>query len=287
MHFKEYKNILSPQGNMNLFRGCTHGCIYCDSRSRCYHMDHAFADVEVKKDAPEILRRQLLKRRSPCMIGTGSMCDPYLPLEEDLNYTRRCLEIIAESNYGVTLLTKSSRILRDLPLLKRINEKTKCVVQMTMTTFDETLCKQLEPNVSTTSERFNALCTLRDNGIPTVVWLCPILPFINDTLENLEGILSYCKKANVYGIICFGFGVTLREGNREYFYASLDRLFPDMKERYVRTFSNAYTAISPRQVQLKAAFSAFCRDNNVVCDNNAIFRYLRDLPKKTEQLCFL
>lgn len=250
-------------------------------------MDHAFADVEVKKDAPEILRRQLLKRRSPCMIGTGSMCDPYLPLEEDLNYTRRCLKIIAESDYGVTLLTKSSRILRDLPLLKRINEKTKCVVQMTMTTFDETLCKQLEPNVSTTSERFKALCTLRDNGIPTVVWLCPILPFINDTLENLEGILSYCKKANVYGIICFGFGVTLREGNREYFYASLDRLFPDMKERYVRTFSTAYTATSPRQVQLKAAFSAFCRDNNVVCDNNAIFRYLRELPKKTEQLCFL
>lgn len=152
------------------------------------------------------------------MLSTGSMTDPYIPLEDEIGNVRKALQLAERYGFGFTLITKSARVLRDLDLLKSINEKTKCVVQMTLTTYDEALCRKLEPNVSTTRERFEALLRLREAGIPTVVWLCPILPFINDTEENLRGVLDYCVRAGVYGIICFGMGLTLREGNREYFY---------------------------------------------------------------------
>ena len=146
------------------------------------------------------------------MIGLGSMTDPYIKEELKLNYTRQALEIVNKYGFGITLITKSANVLRDLDLLKEINSKAKCVIQMTLTTYDEELCKKIEPNVSTTKERVEALKILRDEGIPTVVWLTPILPFINDTEGNIIGILNYCKEAKVFGIICFGMGVTLREG---------------------------------------------------------------------------
>lgn len=192
MHFVEAKGILSAQNGMNLYRGCTHGCIYCDSRSKCYQFTHPFEDIEVKENAPRLLEKALRSRRKKCMIGTGAMCDPYMHCEEELGLTRRCLEIIDRYGFGVAVQTKSDRILRDLDLLKSINEKAKCVVQMTLTTYNENLCRILEPNVSTTAERVRALEIFRDNGIPTVVWLSPILPFINDTRENIEGILGCC-----------------------------------------------------------------------------------------------
>ena len=181
MHYAEYKTILSPKNGMNLFRGCTHGCIYCDSRSVCYQMEHDFEDIEVKKNAVAILEKQLKHKRKPAMIGTGAMCDPYIHLEEELQITRQCLRLIEKYGFGLTILTKSARILRDIDILKAINAKTKCVVQITLTTYDENLCRIIEPNVSTTAERFAVLEAMRDAGIPTVVWLCQILPFINDT----------------------------------------------------------------------------------------------------------
>ena len=233
MHFVEAKGILSAQNGMNIYRGCTHGCIYCDSRSKCYGFTHEFEDIEVKQNAPELLERALRAKRRRCMIGTGAMCDPYMHCEEELGLTRKCLEMIERYGFGVTIQTKSDRILRDLDLLKRIHQKAKCVVQMTLTTYDEALCRIVEPNVCTTKKRVEALKIFRQNGIPTVVWLCPILPFINDTRENLEGLLDYCIEAKVYGIINFGMGVTLREGDREYFYRALDRHFPGMKGRKV------------------------------------------------------
>ncbi len=214
MHYKDASGLLSPTNGMNAYRGCTHGCIYCDSRSKCYGMTHDFEDVEVKRNAPELLEAALKRKRQRCMIVTGSMCDPYLPLEDTELLTRRCLELIDRYDFGFSLITKSARVLRDLDLLKRINDKTKCVVQMTLTTFDEDICRVLEPNVSTTRARFEALLKLRDAGIPTVVWLCPVLPFINDTVENLRGILDYCFTADVRGILAFGMGMTLREGDR-------------------------------------------------------------------------
>ena len=217
---------------MNLYRGCTHGCIYCDSRSKCYNFDHVFEDIEVKVNAPELLEGALRRKRSKCMIGTGAMCDPYMPIEDDLKLTRRCLEIIDRYGFGLAIQTKSSRILRDLDLLRSIHEKAKCVVQMTLTTFDESLCQILEPNVSTTWERFEVLRVLRDVGIPTVVWLSPLLPFINDTEENIRGILDYCIEAKVTGIINFGICLTLRDGDREYYYKKLDAHFPGLKQKY-------------------------------------------------------
>lgn len=213
MHYVKAKGILSAGNGMNLYRGCSHGCIYCDSRSDCYHMEHAFEDIEIKENAIELLESTLKRKRNKCMIGTGSMTDPYIPAELEIGNVRKALELIDRYGFGATLITKSTRVLKDIDLLRSINEKTKCVIQMTLTTFDEALCRKIEPNVSTTRERFEALIRLRKAGIPVVVWLTPILPFINDTEENLNGILDYCIEAGVSGIICFGMGVTLRDVN--------------------------------------------------------------------------
>jgi len=274
MHYKDAKSILSPKNGMNLYRGCTHGCIYCDSRSRCYGMEHAFEDVEVKRNAPELLEAALRRKRHRCMIATGSMSDPYLPLEDQEQLTRRCLAIIDRYGFGFTVQTKSDRVLRDLDLLRSVNRKARCVVQMTLTTRDEKLCRILEPGVCTTRRRVEVLNILRDEGIPTVVWLCPILPFINDTEENVRGILSSCFEAGVHGILCFGMGVTLREGDREYFYAKLDEHFPGMKDRYVRTFGNRYECSSPQNDALMRVFRDECVAHRVLCETGDVFAYL-------------
>ncbi len=284
MHFVDAKGLLSAGNGMNLYRGCTHGCIYCDSRSKCYGFTHDFEDVEVKRNAPELLERALRSKRKKCMIGTGAMSDPYMHCEEELRLTERCLEIIERYGFGVAIQTKSDRILRDLELLERINKKAKCVVQMTLTTYDEDLCRVLEPNVCTTKERFRALQIFREHGIPTIVWLSPILPFINDTAENINGILDYCIRAEVYGIITFGMGVTLREGDREYFYRALDRHFPGMRERYHRKYGYAYEVPSDRDRELMALLRDRCGSNGIVCGADACFRYMKEFPEKYEQL---
>lgn len=284
MHFKNVKGILSSTNGMNLYRGCLHGCIYCDSRSECYCMDHDFEDVEVKANALELLENNLKRKRSKCMLATGSMSDPYIPLENELKHVRKALELAYKYGFGFTLITKSNRVLRDLDLLTAINNKTKCVVQMTLTTCDENLCKKIEPNVSTTKERVAVLKKLHEAGIPTVVWLCPILPFINDTKENIKGILEYCIEAKVYGIICFGMGVTLRKGNREYFYQQLDYLFPGMKEKYIKTYGVKYQLNSPNNNELMQLFHQTCQANGIVHDNNQIFDYLKKYENKHENI---
>ena len=288
MHFTKVKGILSPKNGMNLYRGCTHGCIYCDSRSTCYQMNHKFEDIEVKENAIELLEDALKRKRKKCMIGMGSMTDPYIPEELKLKHTRKALEVASKYGFGITLITKSNRVLRDLDLLKEINQKTKCVVQMTLTTYDEELCKKIEPNVSTTKERFEALLTLRNAGIPTVVWLTPLLPYINDTEENLLGILNYCKEAKVYGIICFGIGVTLRDGNREYLYAQLDKKFPGIKDQYIKEYGNSYIINSKNNAKLMKIFHEFCEENKIEHNPDKIFGYLNEFEDKTkfEQLSF-
>jgi len=286
MHYADAKGILSARNGMNLYRGCTHGCIYCDSRSACYQMAHDFEDVEVKRNAPQLLETVLRKKRARCMIATGSMCDPYLPLEKTEKLTRRCLEIIDRYGFGFSVITKSDLVLRDLDLLKRINGRTKCVVQMTLTTYDENLCRVLEPNVATTRRRFEALKILRDEGIPTVVWLCPILPFINDTGENLLGVLDLCFQAGVRGVLCFSMGVTLRDGDREYFYQKLDEHFPGVKARYVRAFGGAYVCNSPRNGELMEIFHRECAGRGVLHRVDEVFSYLYTFEDRTagEQL---
>lgn len=280
MHFVKAKGILSAQNGMNLYRGCTHGCIYCDSRSDCYHITHRFEDVEVKENAMELLENALTRKRKKCMIGTGSMTDPYMPLELQIESTRKSLRLALEHGFGYTLITKSNRVLRDLDLLRQINQNTKCVVQMTLTTYNDALCRKLEPNVCPTSERFEALLRLREAGIPTVVWLCPILPFINDTKENIAGLLDYCVKAGVYGIVCFGMGLTLRSGNREYFYQKLDELFPGLKEKYMACYGSRYSIASPHSRELMALFHRRCGESGIVHSNRAIFEYLQHFEQK-------
>ena len=289
MHEIKVKGILSAHNGINIYRGCTHGCIYCDSRSRCYQINHDFEDIEVKANAPELLKDSLSRKRKKCMIGTGAMCDPYIHLEGKLGNTRKCLEIINSYGFGLAIHTKSARILRDLDLLKEINEKTKCVVQMTLTTYDEDLCRIIEPNVSTTKERFEVLKVMRDNGIPTVVWLSPILPFINDTEENLRGILNYCLEAKVQGVICFKMGMTLREGNREYFYTKLDEHFKGMKKRYIEKYGYSYEVTSENNEKLMNIAKEVCSSHGILFGVDECFEYLRKFEEKIEyeQLNFL
>lgn len=281
MHYVEAKGILSAKNGMNLYRGCSHGCIYCDSRSKCYHMDHDFEDIEIKGNAIQLLESALRHKRKRCMIGTGSMTDPYIPLEMEIGNVRKALSLIYEYGFGFTVITKSDRILRDMDLLQKINEQTKCVVQMTLTTYDENLCKKIEPNVCTTAKRFEVLKKLRDAGIPTVVWLSPILPFINDTEDNISAILDMCAEAKVYGIICFGMGLTLREGNREYFYRQLDRQFPHLKEKYIQRYGNRYEIESPKNRELMQLFHKKCEGYGMVHDNEQIFHYLSEFEEKS------
>lgn len=287
MHFVDAKGILTGNGGrcgMNIYRGCTHGCIYCDSRSKCYNFTHPFEDIEVKQNAPELLEKALRSKRKKCMIGTGAMSDPYMHCEEELGLTRKCLEIIRENEFGLAIQTKSDRILRDLDLLTEINRTAKCVVQMTLTTYDDELCAILEPNVCNTKRRIKVLEEMQERGIPTVVWLTPILPFINDTEENITHILNECVRVGVRGVIDFGMGLTLREGDREYFYAALDRHFPGMKERYIRQYGNAYELPSPNAKELTKLFQRICKDNGMMSTAKECFGYMQELPEKYSQM---
>ena len=284
MHFKTVKGILSPKNSMNIYRGCLHGCIYCDSRSKCYQMNHDFEDIEVKENAIDLLEQKLKTKRKKVMIATGSMSDPYMQIESKLNLTKEALEIINKYGFGVTVLTKSALVLRDLDLFKQINQKAKVIIQMTLTTYDENLCKILEPNVSTTFERFQALKVFQDNSIETVVWLDPFLPFINDNYENIKGLMDYCVEAGVKGIICFGIGLTLREGNREYFYKNLDRYFPSLKEKYIKTYGLSYEITSPNNDYLMAYIEKVCKENNILFKPQEVFSYLASFPEKEQQL---
>ena len=289
MHFVDAKGILTGGKGyygMNIYRGCSHGCIYCDSRSRCYQFTHAFEDIEVKRNAPELLEKALKSKREKCMIGTGSMSDPYMHCEEQLRLTRKCLEIILQYGFGAAVQTKSDRILQDIDLLDEINRKAKCVVQITLTTYDDQLCGIVEPNVCNTKRRIQALEEMQRRGIPTVVWLTPILPFINDTKENISAILEACAQAHVKGVICFDMGLTLREGDREYYYAALDRHFPGLKEEYIRRYGNAYEVPSPKSPELMRLFRAVCQKNQMLSDPNECFAYMRELPERFEQTSF-
>ncbi len=287
MHFVKAKGILSKNSGyagMNIYRGCSHGCIYCDSRSSCYHFTHPFEDIEVKENAPELLEMALRSKRKKYMIGTGSMSDPYMHCEEELRLTRRCLEVFLRYGFGACVQTKSDRILQDIDLLDEINKNAKCVVQMTLTTYDDDLCKIIEPNVCNTKRRVEVLGEMQKRGIPTVVWLTPILPFINDTKENITAILNECVRVGVKGIIDFGMGLTLREGNREYYFAALDKYFPGLKERYIKRYGNSYELTSPNAKELKDIFYSICSKNEIMSNPDDCFKFMNELPDKYEQI---
>ena len=284
MHYVQTKSLLTKWNSINIYRGCTHGCIYCDSRSKCYGFTHEFEDIEVKQNAPELLEKILRSKRKKFMVSTGSMSDPYMPLEEELCLTRRCLEVIEKYGFGATIITKSSRILRDLDLLIRINEQSKAVVQMTLTSCNDNLCRVLEPRVCVTSERMRTLRVLQEQNIPTVVWMSPVLPFIEDTQENITGLLDYCIDSGVKGIICFGMGMTLREGNREYYYAMLDRDFPGLREQYEKKYGDSYHILSENNEELMRIFHARCEKHGIIHNTERCFEYLHEFSEKYGQL---
>ena len=290
MHFVDAKGILTGgkgRYGMNIYRGCSHGCIYCDSRSRCYQFTHDFEDIEVKQNAPELLEKALRSKKQKGMIGTGSMSDPYMQCEEQLGLTRKCLGIICRYGFGAAVQTKSDRIMRDIDLLDEINRTAKCVVQITLTTYDDRLCRIVEPNVCNTKRRIEVLEAMMKRDIPTIVWLTPILPFINDTEENIAAILEACARVKVKGIVCFDMGLTLREGNREYYYAALDRYFPGLKERYIRAYGSAYEVLSPKRDSMMKLFRAFCMEQGIMYTPEECFEYMNTLPERFQQLSFL
>ena len=194
------------------------------------------------------------------------------------------MEIILSNGFGATIQTKSDLILRDIDLLNEINRSAKCVVQMTLTTYDDALCSVLEPNVCNTKRRIEVLAQLRERGIPTVVWLTPILPYINDTEENITAILKECARVGVKGVIDFGMGLTLRDGDREYYYAALDRHFPGLKARYIRQYGNAYELPSPNAEALQNVFKRICEDNGMLSTPEECFGYIQAFPEKHVQM---
>ena len=269
---------------MNLYRGCAHGCVYCDSRSTCYQFTHPFEDIEIKQNAPELLEDALKRRRKRCMVSTGSMSDPYQPCEREQRLTRRCLELIKQYEFGASVITKSDLVLRDLDLFESIDRQAKSVLQMTLTIADDALSRILEPNVCTTTRRYEVLKKFQERRIPTLVWLTPVLPFLTDTEANIRTILEYCFDADVKGIICFNAGVTLREGNREYYYRALDRHFPGLCDRYRKTYGNAYEVNSPNNEALMRLFHTECEKHGVLHEPEKCFQYVSELPEKTVQI---
>ena len=283
MHDIEAKALLTRNKGMNIFRGCVHGCIYCDSRSRCYRFTHPFEDVGVKRNAPELLEDILQRSRKSFVVSTGSMCDPYQPCERELGLMRRCLELLERYGFGASVITKSDLVLRDAGLFDSINRRSKSVLQMTLTVADDTLSRVIEPNVCTSTRRYETLKEFQRLGIPTVVWLSPILPFLTDSKENLRAILDMCFDAGVRGIVCFGAGMTLREGSREYYYAALDRHFPGLREEYAKRYGDAYELASPKSAELMRIFHDECRRRGVLDEPEDCFRFIAELPERHVQ----
>ena len=243
--------------NMNLYRGCQHQCIYCDSRSECYQIEDFDHDVLIKANAIELLQRELPGKRVIGTIGTGSMNDPYMPLEAEVRLTRRALEVIAEAGFPVHVITKSDLVVRDLDLLKEISRKTYAAVTFTVTTAEDALSKRLEPGAPVSSRRLAALRALSQAGLLTGVTLMPVLPFIEDTEENICAIVDLAHAAGASYILP-AFGMTLRDRQRLYYYAKLDRLFPGLRLRYEKTFGGRYSAPALNVRQLGQLFSEMC-----------------------------
>ncbi|MCA9968923.1 MAG: radical SAM protein, partial [Anaerolineales bacterium] len=252
-HVKQPDTWFGLKYNMNLYRGCQHQCIYCDSRSECYQIEN-FSDILVKENAIALLENELARKRVKGTIGTGSMNDPYMPLEARIGLTRRALEVIARFRFPVHVITKSDLVLRDLDLLRQINA-VYAAVSFTLTTTDDRLAKKLEPGAPAPSARLRAMKILAENGIHTGVTMMPILPFIEDNVENVTQIVT---QAHAHGAayILPGFGMTLRDRQRAYYYARLDRHFPGLRQQYERRFGNAYFAPANDYAGLKAAFEA-------------------------------
>jgi DNA repair photolyase len=265
--------------NMNLYRGCSHGCIYCDSRSLCYGINN-FDIVKAKKNAINILELELMRKRIKGVCGMGSMSDPYNPLEKKLELTRAALKLFYRYGFGTSVITKSSLVARDLDIYKKLNENNSVLINITITTADETLQKIIEPRASTTLERFETLKKFSEAGIKAGIILTPILPYINDSVENLDRIIELSKKYKVNHIYAI-FGMTLRDIQRDHYYKYLDKCFPGIKEKYISKYGNSYSCSSPNSNILYAYLAKKCKENNILFKIKDINK---DFLKRPEQL---
>jgi len=256
--------------NMNIYKGCCHGCIYCDSRSECYGVDD-FDRVRAKKNALAIIERELKSKRKKGIVGTGAMSDPYNPFEREYKLTRGALELISRFGFGAAIATKSDLILRDIDILKEISKYSPVLVKITVTTADDLLCSKIEPKASSSSDRFEAIKKLSEEGIFAGILLMPVLPFIEDTDDNLTRIIEKARQSGAK-FIYPAFGVTLRQNQREWYYSKLDELFPQVKEKYIKSYGNSYECRSLRAKELWSLFKYKCNEYGILYKMNDIIR---------------
>ena len=254
--------------NINIYKGCCHGCIYCDSRSECYRIDN-FDVVRAKKDALALINKELKSKKRTGVIGTGAMSDPYNPFEKKYSLTRGALELINIYGFGASIATKSDLITRDIDILKKIKDHSPVIAKITITTCDDELCKKIEPHVAIPSKRFSAIKELSDNGIFAGILLMPVLPFLEDNEENISGIVNLAHK-NGAKFIYPAFGVTLRQNQRDWYYKKLDDNFPGIKQKYIQQFGNNYECRSPKA---KVLWQLFQRE----CDRFGILYKMEDI----------
>jgi DNA repair photolyase len=254
--------------NMNIYKGCCHGCIYCDSRSECYHVEN-FDEVRAKENALVIIERELKSKRKTGVIGTGAMSDPYNPLEKEFELTRGALELINRYRFGISIDTKSDLISRDIDILKAISLHSPVLIKMTITTADDFLCKKIEPNVAKSSKRFETIKELSDQGVFTGILLMPVLPFLEDNEENVSNIIKLAHESGAR-FIYPAFGVTLRQNQREWYYRKLDEHFPAIKKKYIEQYGNSYECRSPKSKELWRLFQG-------ECDRRGIFYKMDDI----------
>lgn len=258
--------------NMNIYKGCNHGCIYCDSRSDCYNIDH-FDTVRVKADALRTIERDLKSRRKKGVVGSGSMSDPYTAYEQDLALTRGALALIHRYGYGVALFTKSDLIVRDLDLLKAIAQHSPVLAAITITTAEDALSEKLEANVCVSSRRFKAVQALSDQGVFAGILMMPILPFIEDTPDNIRKIVHLASQHHARFIYAVPqFGVTLRSNQRDWYFDKLDLLYPGLKEKYISVYGEAYECASPNAKQLWSIFTEECEKARILYRMSDIIR---------------
>lgn len=249
---------------VNLYRGCCHGCLYCDSRSDCYR-NPDFDRVTAKSDALRILRDELARKVRPAFIAMGAMSDPYNPFEEELLLTRHALELIDAYDCGVSVDTKSDLIVRDIDLYQSIQAHSPVICKLTITTVDEDLAAKVEPRAPSPARRLAAIRSLAQAGLFCGVLLMPVLPFLEDRHEQVLAVVDRSADAGAK-FIYSGFGVTMRQGQREYFLRELDRAFPGehLSRRYLARYGDRYRCPSPRARELWEVFAARCRERGLL-----------------------
>ena len=268
--------------NMNLYRGCCHGCIYCDSRSSCYHIEN-FDTVKGKKNALTILERELSKKKDHGVVGIGSMSDTYNPFEKQYEVTRGALKLLSKYDFGVAIDTKSDMILRDIDLLKEISAKNNVIIKFTITTSDDDLCRIIEPHVCVSSKRYAAVRTLSENGIFAGIMMNPVLPFITDGEEDIRKLVRLAHENNARFIQTY-MGVTLRENQRDYYYRKLDEHFPGLKEKYIRYYGDRYNCSVPDYERLYRVFTEECGRYGILYNMSDIIKAYKKEIIRDDQL---